>query len=325
MMNLKLGAIALSGTFLFAAFSLQAQTKKDAADVFNHAAELMTSNNFEAAIDSFETAITLCDKVGADANDVKEQAQKVLPSLYYSRLAKQFNDKNYTAAFVTARKTIDLGQKFDNQKVVEDSKNLTMQMYNIEGSNQAKAGNNQAAVAYFDSVLLINPDYYKATYSKSIAYFKMNDMAKFKENIDAAISKSKAASDVAFADQAQKTARDVFKGMGIKANQSKKFQSAVENLDEAVKYGGGEDKDIYYRLANSYNGLKKYDEAIEAAQKGVALETGDDTAKAKYYYELATAQLGKGNKTEACGSFKQAAFGPFAPASKAQMTNLKCK
>jgi len=322
MMNLKLKAIALSGTFLFAALSLQAQTKKDAADVYNHATELMTTN-FKAAIDSFETAIKLCDKVGADANDVKDQSQKVLPGLYYNKLVKQFNDKNYSSAFATALKVKDLGEKFGNPKVVEDAKNLTMQMYNIEGSNQAKAGNNQAAVAYFDSVLLINPDYYKATYSKAIAYFKMNDMAKFKENIDAAITKSKAASDVAFADQAQKTARDVFKGQGIKANQTKKFQSAIENLNESLKYG--EDKDVYYRLANSYNGLKKYDEAIETAQKGVALETGDDTAKAKYYYEIATAQLGKGNKTEACGSFKQAAFGPFAPAAKAQMTNLKCK
>jgi tetratricopeptide (TPR) repeat protein len=281
------------------------------------------TTNFEAAIDSFETAIKLCDKVGADANDVKDQSQKVLPGLYYNKLVKQFNDKNYSSAFATALKVKDLGEKFDNPKVVEDAKNLTMQMYNIEGSNQAKAGNNQAAVAYFDSVLLINPDYYKATYSKAIAYFKMNDMAKFKENIDAAITKSKTASDVAFADQAQKTARDVFKGQGIKANQTKKFQSAIENLNESLKYG--EDKDVYYRLANSYNGLKKYDEAIETAQKGVALETGDDTAKAKYYYEIATAQLGKGNKTEACGSFKQAAFGPFAPAAKAQMTNLKCK
>jgi hypothetical protein len=37
------------------------------------------------------------------------------------------------------------------------------------------------------------------------------------------------------------------------------------------------------------------------------------------------AQAGKGQTAEACESFKNSMYGPFAEPSKAQRTNLKCK
>ena len=55
------------------------------------------------------------------------------------------------------------------------------------------------------------------------------------------------------------------------------------------------------------------------------LETGDAEAKAKFYFQLALAQKGKGQTAEACASFKSAMFGAFAEASKAERTNLKCQ
>jgi len=94
-------------------------------------------------------------------------------------------------------------------------------------------------------------------------------------------------------------------------------------LNKAAKYG--DDKDLFYYFADVYNKQKNYDKGIESAQKGLALETGADDAKAKFYFQLALAQAGKGQTAEACASFKSAMFGPFAEPSKVQSTNLKCK
>jgi hypothetical protein len=55
------------------------------------------------------------------------------------------------------------------------------------------------------------------------------------------------------------------------------------------------------------------------------METGAAEAKAKFYYQLAVAQAGKGQTAEACASFKNAVYGPFAEPAKAQMKNLKCQ
>ena len=68
-----------------------------------------------------------------------------------------------------------------------------------------------------------------------------------------------------------------------------------------------------------------FDSGLEYAKRGLDLETGDAEAKAKYYYQLAVAQAGKGQNADACASFKNALYGAFAEASKAQRTNLKCQ
>lgn len=118
-------------------------------------------------------------------------------------------------------------------------------------------------------------------------------------------------------------ALEYFRAKGSQAVNDKNFEEALALLNRAAKYG--EDKDLFYFFADAYNKQNKFDSGAEYAQKGLALETGDAEAKAKFYYQLAVAQVGKGDTASACESFKNAMFGPFAEASKAQRTNLKCE
>jgi len=59
------------------------------------------------------------------------------------------------------------------------------------------------------------------------------------------------------------------------------------------------------------------------AQKGLALETGAEEPKAKYYFQIALAQEGKGQTAEACASFTNASYGVFAAPSKVKRNNLE--
>ena len=117
-------------------------------------------------------------------------------------------------------------------------------------------------------------------------------------------------------------ALEYFRAAGSQASQADNLDEALTLLDKAAKYG--DDKDLFYYYADVYNKKKDFNKGAEFAQKGLDLETGDAEAKAKFYYQLATAQVGKGQTAEACTSFKNALYGPFAEASKAQRTNLKC-
>jgi tetratricopeptide (TPR) repeat protein len=122
--------------------------------------------------------------------------------------------------------------------------------------------------------------------------------------------------------QASDLALNYFRSAGSKANQEDKLDEALNLLNKAAKYG--DDKDLFYFFADVYNKQKDYDKGLDYAQKGLALETGDDEAKAKFYFQIALAQEGKGQTSEACESFKNASYGVFAAPSKAKRANLKC-
>jgi tetratricopeptide (TPR) repeat protein len=156
--------------------------------------------------------------------------------------------------------------------------------------------------------------------NKALVYRKIDNSAQFSETIDKVLEKT--GDDTTTATQAKKLAADYFRLAGTKANTAKKFDESISLLNTALKYN--EDKDVYYQLANVFNKQKKFNEAAESAQKGLDLESGAANEKAKYFYELAVAQAGKGDKENACANFKNSSYGQFLTASKAQITNLKC-
>jgi tetratricopeptide (TPR) repeat protein len=178
------------------------------------------------------------------------------------------------------------------------------------------------ALTTFDSVLTLNPGSLIAINNKALIYLRQDNAAAFEETVDSYIEKLTPANDTVRLKQARTMAIDYFRSTGSKALQANKTDDALVALNKASKYG--EDKDVYYFYADLYNRQKAFDKAAENAQKGLALEKGDAAAKAKFYYQLASAQAGAGKNAEACASFKNAMYGAFAEPSKAQRTTLKC-
>jgi tetratricopeptide (TPR) repeat protein len=179
------------------------------------------------------------------------------------------------------------------------------------------------ALLAFDSILLINPDYLTAIYNKASIYIRQNNSDAFEETIDLFLEKVKSGNDEEKTKQASTMALEYFRVAGSQANQADNLDEALTLLNKAAKYG--DDKDLFYFFADVYNKKENFDKGAEYAQQGLNLETGDTEAKAKFYYQLAVAQLGKGQTSDACSSFKNAMYGAFADASKAQRTNLKCE
>jgi len=179
------------------------------------------------------------------------------------------------------------------------------------------------ALLAFDSLLLINPGYLNAIYNKALIYRSQNNADAFEETIDLFLGKLESGKDDERAKQASAIALEYFRAAGSQANKGDKLDEALILLNKAAKYGT--DKDLFYYFADVYNKQKNFDGGAEYAQKGLDLETGDAEAKAKFYYQLAVAQVGKGQTANACASFKNAMYGAFAEASKAQRTNLKCE
>jgi tetratricopeptide (TPR) repeat protein len=317
----KIGGIliisALIGT------NLLAQEQNDVIKAYNEGAKSMQTD-IPTAIKAFEDVITLSDKVGASANDLKQKAIQVLPGLYTKIAANALNDKKPAAEVIKAAKTADkAAEKYGSAVNKENARKiLSIGYYNLGTEFFASKDYNNALLAY-DSLLLINPGYPAAIYNKALIFKNQNNAAGFEENIDLFIDKMKSGNDSVKVKQASRLALEYFRAAGSQANQANKVDDALALLNKAAKYG--DDKDLFYYFADVYNKKKNFDSGVEYAQKGLALETGNAEAKAKFYYQLAVAQAGKGQNPEACESFKNALYGPFAAASKAQRINLKCK
>lgn len=298
-------------------------TRNDVVTVYNDGAKAMQTD-IKTSIEAFEKVITLSDQVGETSADLKQKAIAVLPGLYVKVASTTISEKKPARETIKAAKTaIAASDKYGSAASKEIATKILIQGYYNLGTEYFTKKDTEKALFAFDSLLAINPGYQNAIYNKALIFRSQNNSVAFEENIDLYLEKVKSANDSVKIKQASKIALEYFRASGSRSNQANKLDEAIVMLNKASKYG--EDKDLYYYYADVYNKQKNFDNGIESAQKGLALETGVAETKAKFYFQIAMGQAGKGQTAEACESFKNSMFGPFAEPSKVQRTNLKCK
>jgi tetratricopeptide (TPR) repeat protein len=303
--------------------NVNSQTRNDVITFYNEGAKAMQTD-VPAAITAFENVVVTADKVGEEAADLKQKAVQVLPGLYYKLAAAALNEKKPAAEIISASKTaIAASEKYGNTSNKEKSQKVLVQGYNNLAVDYFSKNDFEKALLTIDSLLVINPDYVNAIYNKALIYIKQDNAGAFEKTIDGYLEKVKSTNDSIKTQKASTLALEYFRSAGSKANQANKLDEALASLNKSAKYG--DDKDLFYYFADVYNKKGNFVSGAEYAQKGLDLETGSAEAKAKFFYQLAVAQVGKGQTAEACASFKNALYGPFAEASKAQRTNLKCE
>ena len=306
-----------------AGISLNAQTRNDVIAAYNQGAKAAQTDP-ATAIMAFEQAVLLADNVGDDAADLKERIIKVLPGLYVKVALNAYNDNKPAIEVIdAAKKAVATAENYGSESNKATAEKILLQGYNKMGTDFFSQNDYENALLAFDSLLLINPGYANALYNKALIYLRQNDSDAFEETIDTFLGNLEAGKDDERIQQASTLALEYFRASGSRANQQDSLEKALVLLDKAAKYG--DDKDLFYYYADVYNKQENFNQGEEYAQKGLDMETGDAEAKAKFYYQLAVAQAGKGNTSAACESFKNALYGPFAEASKAQRTNLKCQ
>ncbi len=303
--------------------SINAQELNDVIKVYNEGAKAVQTDP-QAAITAFENVISLSDKVGETAADLKKKAIQVLPGLYVKVASNALTAKKPAPEVIlAAKKAAAAATKYDNATGKENAGKILVQGYYNMGTDFFTKKDYANALLAFDSLLTINPGYAAAIYNKALVFRAQNNAGSFEENIDLFIDKMKSSNDSVRVKQASRLALEYFRAAGSQANQAKKLDEALVQLNKAAKYG--DDKDLFYFFADVYNKQKNFDSGAEYAQKGLALESGNAEAKAKFYFQLGLAQAGKGQTADACASFKNALFGAFAQAAKAERTNLKCQ
>lgn len=317
-------AFALAILSTFSGKNASAQTKEEASNAFNAALELSKTDMAGAVVKMLDVQ-KMCTAVGAEADSLKMKVAKVVPVFQYNVGNSLLKEKKYDLALAAFEKSNEYATTYADDNIRTKSEDQLVKLYTFQGNALMKAGTTDEAIAYFEKALKFDPEYSKALYAMAQAYKKKGDNVKFQQNMDLTIASAQKVNDTVTENAAKNSVGLFLYGEGKAAFTKKAYADAVTKLTAAQGYNY-QSKELYYLLASSNNSLKKFDEAITAANAGLVMEEQTSDKMARFYYELAKAFEGKKDNASACENYKKSAFGTFKASADYQMkTVLKCQ
>lgn len=317
-------AFAVTILTTFSGKYLHAQTKEEAGNAFNAALEL-SKTDMAGAVVKMQEVIKMCATVGKDADSLKMKCTTVIPVWQYNVGNNFLKDKNFDLALPAFEKSNDFAIAYADKNIEDKSETQLVKLYTNKGNMLLKAEKADSAILFLDKALKYDATYSKALYAKGQAYKKKGDNVKMQENMELTIAAAAKTNDTTTIKVAKNAIATSLYSEGKTAFTKKAYSEAVTKLNGALSYEY-KNKELYYLLSTSYNNLKKFDDAIAAANLGLAMEEQTPDKMARFYYAIAQAYEGKKDVGNACTNYKKSAVGTFKASADYQMkTVLKCQ
>ncbi len=299
-----------------------AQSRTEAITAFNSALEVAKGTDINAAIAAFQKAADIATKAG-DSKDIKDKAEKQIPTLQFRLAAGLYSSGKVEESIAAFKKAAEFGTRYGDADIKRRSENNLPTIYYAVGNNHLKANKFAEADAAFDEALKLNPNFANAYYGKFLSLKAKNNWEGALEMAKKTIEVATATNDNRAGNLVKENVRKELIFRAVRRVEAKSYTEAIDMLNSALAYG--EDADIYYRMAETFNKMGQSDNAISNANKALELEKGGRPDKAKIYFELAMAHMAKGNFPAACSAFGESAVGSFKTAAEHHMQHdLKC-
>ncbi len=308
-----------TGLFLLSGNGVS-QDINEAKTMYNIALQTMKGDPAEA-IKTLQICIDLCDKIGAPADSVKMVANSKFAETYFNLGYKQASSKDLIAAEATFKTAIEYGEKTNNAEVLKRSNAALGQIYYMQAETTRGQKDLVRAQELISQSLVKDSTSTKALMVQAYIFRDGNMADEFEATLAKINRFAKNGNETKMANQ---SGLKFFLAAGSKAVNSSNFEDGLIALEKALKYDNA-NKDLFFYLSKAYNGLKLWDKALEAANKGIELEEDVPEKEAKFWFEVGTAFAGKEDKTNACESFKKAMYGQFVEPAKYEIeVALKC-
>lgn len=317
--------------------SLNAQKPQHVADAYNWSLKNY-KNDFKSAIDSMEFVDSLSTKLieseeleGKLAKQMKKlqkKSHKYLPTFYFKFAYKLYKQKRTDMAIDKFKETVEMGKKYDNQKVVKKSKNLLPKLFYNAGTNGMQMMDYQKAINMFDKAVKHRPDWAEAYFKKALAYENAENDALMIKTIKKTIEVAKKIDNESTLKKAIRKGQRYYRQKGAGFIKESKKKEALSAFKKALEFDK-KDPYSYYYIALADNKLFKYSKAVEAGNKALELlkpVEGDKekAQQAKIYLELGIAKASLGKKEKGCEYLKKAEYGNSAEDAKEEQDSFEC-
>ena len=277
---------------------MSAQDINQATEAYNNGAMELQMGNNAAAIENFQTALTMGEALGDEAADLVANCKKAISSAYLSMAKDLYNAKDFDGAVTAFQQAKEVAEGYGEAEIAAEAAELIgqteMLKYNTEGKAAMKVKDFATAITCFSKVLEMDPANGATAIQLGQAY--MNS-GKLDEAI-AALETAKANGQEA---NAVKLISNIYLKKAQAANKAKNYQEVIDfatKSNEALENGNA-----YKLTASALQKLGKNNECIAAYEKylevtpnakdasgiictiAVLYQQAGDKAKAKEYYQ----------------------------------------
>lgn len=311
-----IGGMMVAGT-------LTAQTLTDVINEFNAGVEKLNNQEYEVSLEHFNQVLSLAESVGAEANDMKANAQKQIPSVYYRQATVFMKRKQYDNAIPYLEKTVEFASLYNNNEDISSkAAGYLPQLYVLEGNRSWKNKSYDEAVAFFDKALVLNEDLYQAHQGKGMVYLDQDDTELMLASFAKAKEGASAKNDTKTIDNVNEAIdtyynKFILEEMAAVDPEENDFTYVIEACEKALAANPDNPRALYH-LAIVANKAVEYDKAIEYAEKALAHETEPVWISA-INFELGSAFQNSDDYTRACEALRKVTEEPFLTRAEQKM------
>lgn len=308
------------------------QSEAEAVEAYNSAYESAQEGDFDQAISLYNEAISIAEQAGEEGAEVMEKAEAQLPQIYYQRAAakyKEFQQDKQASILDEAveyfSEAADIAEEYNDDRIGERADGVVTQLIYARGVLLYEEEDYEGAMEAMEEVLERNPNSAKAIYQQGLIVDQDDELDEAIELWQEAAEVAEKAGDSETANRANSKIRDELVYRAANKIEDDELESAMEDLQRALEYDENY-VSTHYRLAEAYNQMEQYEQALEHANRALELESGGRTDQARIYFEIGTAHKNLENQAEACDAFANAAYGDFRSSAEHEMEyELECE
>ncbi|NOR33406.1 MAG: tetratricopeptide repeat protein [Bacteroidales bacterium] len=324
---MKFRVLAIFAGVLLAA-TLSAQTLTDVINEFNTGVEKLNGQEYEVALEHFNQVLTMAEVVGDEANDMKAQAQKQIPSAYYRQATTFMKRKQYDNAIPFLELTVETATLYNNNaEISKKAAGYLPQLYVREGNANRKNKSYDDAIAYFDKAIALNPNLYQACQGKGMVYLEQDETDLMLECFANAKEGAMTKNDTKAIGQINGVIdsyynKFIMEEVGAIDPEENDFTYVLEACENALAANPNNPRALYH-LAMVSNKTDQSEKAIEYTQKALLYEKEAIWLSA-INFELGSAYQSTKQYDEACEALQKVTEDPFLTRAEKKIEIVGC-
>ena len=295
------------------ALTVSAQDIAQATENYNNGAMELQMGNKDAALNYFQTALTMAEALGEEGAEVATNCKNAIPVLMVSIAKDLIKAENFDGAIEQLNKAIEVAEGYGNADAAEDAKTLVPQVLMSKAGDMLNAKNFAGAAETYQQVVAADTTNGMAALRLGMA---LGALGKNAEAENAYLLAARHGQEK----NAMKQLSSTYEKQAAAFLKVKKYQEAV---DAALKSNEYQENATAMKVAGTAaSQLKKNEDAIKYLEKYLELSPNAKDAAQMIYTIAATAQT-MGNKEKAKQYYQKITTDPkFGPTAQQMLQAL---